>query len=161
MISSAVSSGFMPNILGAPKAKGKGKFRRAENNLGYDATMKWNQRLTRARKAKNLTKSEFARRVKVSAPTVTDWESGAIESIKGENLVKVCEVLGITEAELLNGDPAPARNQPDLADVAELFDLYRRASHDGRQAIIRFAKGVEQSADVGGGVTHLRASSDN
>jgi len=65
--------------------------------------MTWNERITQAREAKNIKKSAFAKLVGVSAPTVTDWESGQIKKIDGENLIKVCSVLEITPAWLLHG----------------------------------------------------------
>ena len=66
--------------------------------------MNWHKRLTQAREAANIKKSAFAKAVGVSAPTVTDWENGETKMIEGANLVKVCSVLGITAAWLIDGD---------------------------------------------------------
>lgn len=63
----------------------------------------WNDRLRARREAANIPKGQFARLAKVSAPTVTDWESGKIKKIDGENLVKVCDVLGVSPKWLLTG----------------------------------------------------------
>ena len=65
--------------------------------------MKWNQRITIARERKGLSKSDFWRLLKVSSATATNWENGKVLSIKGENLVNVCRVLGVSENWLLNG----------------------------------------------------------
>lgn len=63
----------------------------------------WNERLKQARLAKGLNKSELARRTGLSPPTITDWERGAIQEIKADNLMKVCAVLGTTPDYLLHG----------------------------------------------------------
>lgn len=65
--------------------------------------MNWNKRLTQARTAKNIKKSDFAKMVGVSAPTITQWESGATQEIKGDNLVKVCAILDVTPGWILYG----------------------------------------------------------
>jgi phage repressor protein C with HTH and peptisase S24 domain len=66
--------------------------------------MDWNRRLTQARIAKGMNKSEFAKQIGVSNPTVTQWENGTIRTIAGPNLMRVCEVLGITSEWLFFGD---------------------------------------------------------
>ena len=65
--------------------------------------MSWNTRLQNTRVERGLNKSELARRVGVSAPTVTDWESGKIQNIESNNLQKVARVLGVTVEFLLTG----------------------------------------------------------
>jgi transcriptional regulator with XRE-family HTH domain len=64
----------------------------------------WHERLTFAREQKGLKKSAFARLVEVSAPTVTDWENGETKMIDGLNMVRVCQVLGISAAWLMTGE---------------------------------------------------------
>lgn len=65
--------------------------------------MTWNKRITIARERKGLSKTDFWRLLKVSSATATNWENGVVKSIKGENLVNVCRVLGVTEEWLLHG----------------------------------------------------------
>lgn len=65
--------------------------------------MTWNERITIARERKGLSKTDFWRLLKVSSATATNWENGVVKSIKGENLVNVCRVLGVTEEWLLHG----------------------------------------------------------
>jgi transcriptional regulator with XRE-family HTH domain len=60
-------------------------------------------RIKKARLAANIKKAEIARRVGVSAPTVSDWESGKIKSIEGENLLRLAQTLGVTPNWLLTG----------------------------------------------------------
>jgi len=67
----------------------------------------WKKRLKDVREAhpKFRKKSDFARAVGVSPPTVTDWEKmeGGIAKISGENLVAVCKLLGIHSEWLIDG----------------------------------------------------------
>lgn len=67
----------------------------------------WKQRLRQARQAKGLNKTKFANLVKVSNPTVTDWEKsvadGGIKEIAGGNLTKICAVLDVAPQWLMHG----------------------------------------------------------
>lgn len=63
----------------------------------------WNERLKKARVAKGINKSELARRIGISPPTVTDWERGDIQEIKADNLMRVCAALDTTPDYLLHG----------------------------------------------------------
>ncbi len=88
----------------------------------------WNQRLTAAREQKGLSKTAFWRLVGVSSATATNWENGIVQSIKGEHLVNVCRVLGVTEDWLLNGgDIQVTANDPSTpaesrrANLADWF----------------------------------------
>jgi phage repressor protein C with HTH and peptisase S24 domain len=64
--------------------------------------MNWHTRITQARTAKKLKKSELAKLIGVSAATITMWESGQTKRIAGQNLMKVCDVLEISPAWLLD-----------------------------------------------------------
>ncbi len=84
----------------------------------------WKLRLAEARAAKGLSKSDFAKAVRISPPTATDWEKsvadGGIKEISGIRLTKVCEVLGIDPMWLLHGKgsgPAKAPSADRIEDV--------------------------------------------
>lgn len=64
--------------------------------------MNWHTRITQARTAKKLKKSELAKLIGVSAATITMWESGQTKRIAGQNLMKVCDVLEISPTWLLD-----------------------------------------------------------
>lgn len=86
----------------------------------------WKVRLREAREAKGLNKTEFAKAVRASNPTVTDWEKsvvdGGIKEISGVRLTKVCEVLGIDATWLLHGRGAgPATTKAPSPDRIEEF----------------------------------------
>lgn len=126
----------------------------------------WKQRLTEARLNRNLSKTEFASAVSVSAPTVTDWEKpfqdGGIAEMKGNNLTKVCEVLGITAEWLLNGSGKIESKQTALSLVAkpksssneetnnsddfiELLALFQQSSSEGKSFILDSARSAEKA----------------
>ncbi len=109
--------------------------------------MKWNQRLTQAREAKKLSKSALGRLLKISAPTITHWESGEIEHIKAENLMKLCEVLDVTEAWLMNGEGAPRQRTRTFAGALSL-----KAETDEEMELLtsfRLANSIERNAFSG------------
>lgn len=129
----------------------------------------WKQRLKSAREEKGLSKSEFAIAVGVSAPTATDWEKsvqdGGIAEMKGNNLTKVCEVLGISAEWLLDGGdkgkpksahvvqqvPAPyaVDDRPTAAEVVEMADAFSRiASPKVRAMLLKSAKAAAESKNV-------------
>ncbi|MBR0204302.1 MAG: helix-turn-helix transcriptional regulator, partial [Synergistaceae bacterium] len=54
------------------------------------------------RKRKNLTQAELAERLGVHENTLRRWENGEFDP-RSNDLLKLCEVLGCTESELLNG----------------------------------------------------------
>lgn len=91
----------MDCILGIPKYISQGTPNILNVRITYMTT--WNERLTIARKARGYNKSELARGVDVSNPTVTDWESGEIKKLEGENLLNICEFLQISSRWLILG----------------------------------------------------------
>ena len=102
----------------------------------------WKQRLMQAREAKGLNKTEFAKAVRVSNPTVTDWEKsvadGGIKEISGIRLTKVCEVLGIDATWLLHGKGQAPAAPPSPDRIEELKPI--RATFDADQDFIHIPK---------------------
>lgn len=106
--------------------------------------MKWNERLSAARKAKQISKSELSRQVGVSPAAVTMWENGTTSALQGENLMRLCQVLGISERYLMQGEePEPeetseARSlglQAETAAELRLLSVYRLANQRERAEI--------------------------
>lgn len=83
--------------------------------------MKWNDRVKEARVNAGISKSDFAKAVKVSAPTVTDWESGEIKKIDGENLLRAASVLGVTAEWIIFGTVIDNGEDVQAATVANAF----------------------------------------
>lgn len=84
----------------------------------------WKQRLAEARAAKGMSKSEFAKAVRISPPTATDWEKsvadGGIKEISGIRLTKVCEVLGVDPMWLLHGKGSGPAKAPSPDRIEEV-----------------------------------------
>lgn len=102
--SSIILELFMKCILGVPKYSCQGIPNILNVRIAYMTT--WNERLTIARTARGYNKSELARGASVSNPTVSDWESGEIKKLEGENLLNICEFLQISSRWLLLGKGA-------------------------------------------------------
>jgi transcriptional regulator with XRE-family HTH domain len=98
----------------------------------------WKQRLRTARLAKGLNKTEFARLVPVSNPTVTDWEKsvedGGIGEITGPKLMRVCEVLEVDPEWLLKG--REAKNKDAGGGLADSLDFRVRDAEELRVLLI-------------------------
>lgn len=107
--------------------------------LSYDETMKWNDRLKEARIASGMSKSQFARAMGVSAPTVTEWENGKIQTLKAENLIKAGRLLGLKEGELHSGEPGArqlAVVPPGEVDAQLIRQMLRDASAEVRMLTV-------------------------
>lgn len=91
----------MACILGAPNYSCQGIPKLFNVRLAF--MNNWHTRLTAARVKRGLNKSELAKGVGVSNPTVTDWESGEIKKLEAENLLKICELLSISSRWLMLG----------------------------------------------------------
>ncbi len=70
-------------------------------------------------KASGLSQSEIARRLEIGRPTVTNWlRTGQISK---PNLVKLCQLLNISEQDILSADLRDFDKSP-----IELTDLQKR-----------------------------------
>jgi transcriptional regulator with XRE-family HTH domain len=92
----------MGHILGIPKLTSQGIPKFKNVRLAYMNT--WNKRITIAREAAGFSKTKLALEVGVSNATVSDWESGVIKKLEGENLLKICEKLQISPRWLQFGE---------------------------------------------------------
>lgn len=95
----------------------------------------WKTRLTQARKARGLNKTEFARLTEVSNPTITDWEKpvelGGIKDVSAPKLMRICEVLEIDLWWLMTGKER-AFGGGLAENELHLLSVYRMADEDGR-----------------------------
>ena len=110
--------------------------------------MTWNDRIKERRLALGMKKVELARLAKVSGPTVTDWESGKIRNIDGENLVNVAHALGVTPEWLING--IGNHHGSDASGFAgEAAWVYRATSEEGRAFMRNMLAVVKASFPAG------------
>lgn len=53
----------------------------------------------------SLTPEQFAKRIGVSRIAVLKWENGSAQNLKIANILKICDVFGMTTDELLRNEP--------------------------------------------------------
>lgn len=105
--------------------------------------MKWNERITIARKRKGLTKTDFWRAIKISSATATNWENGKVLSIKGENLMNACRVLGVSEEWLLYGKEKLKVDVSTFThEMLSILELMRPLDHRGQIKILSAAQDI-------------------
>lgn len=78
-----------------------------------DATRRIGHRIRQLREAKNLSKSELARRCNVSTTAVWNWEENGIVP-RAETFTQLASALGVKEAFLRFGD-SPEEQSPSSA----------------------------------------------
>jgi transcriptional regulator with XRE-family HTH domain len=77
------------------------------------------KRIATFRTRKGMTQEALAKAIGSSIPTIWRWENGDSEP-RASDIQKLCEVLNVTEAELLNG---PAKNEWMIEIVWEVSEL--------------------------------------
>lgn len=87
--------------------------------------------ISRKRKEKNMTQGQLAEKLGVSNKTVSKWETG--RSMPDYAVIKsLCEELGITVAELMDGQEAE-ENSARAYDEEQIVELLRRTQELEKQ----------------------------
>ena len=105
-------------------------------------------RIKSARESAGLKKADLVRAVGVSAPTISDWESGKIKNIEGANLLKLANALRVSPEWLQTGKESRQRIEP-IQMIAANDD--ERVAQDGDEAmVLRALRQMtdEQRADI-------------
>ena len=87
--------------------------------------------IARKRREENLTQEQLAERLGVSNKTVSKWENGKCMPDYGI-IQKLCDVLHVTLAELMDGEDA-AQDSVRVYDDGQILDLLRRTQELERQ----------------------------
>ncbi len=90
--------------------------------------------ITTLRKEKNLTQGKLGELVGVSNKAISKWENGQ-GLPEAKYMAKLCEVLGITMEELLNGKRNPILENEVLDDLSRLEHVYKYYNNDSRVEI--------------------------
>ena len=84
--------------------------------------IKMGKRIAARRKTLKMTQEEFADRLGVSVPMVSNLEQGK-KAIRPENLVKVCEELGLSADYLLTGKTVTSGDASCMIAEIESLDV--------------------------------------
>lgn len=113
---------------------------------GKLAYMEPGDRITAARKGKNLSRKDLGELVGVTQQAVGMWERGDVANIRLANLIRLLPALDLTLEQLMTGkEAAPKRALPSALvhtpdhvltqEEQDLLDGYRILSRDQRDAV--------------------------
>ena len=97
------------------------------------------QRIKKARKAKSLTQEQLAEKIDVSIAFLSRIERGNSQ-INLKRLNQICEILGVTEVEILNG----VSNNSSKYLNNEFSSLLKDCSSDKQKLIYDLAKVIAE-----------------
>ena len=106
-----------------------------------------NNKMKCAREAARLSQKQVALTLHVSAPTVSNWESGKINP-SVENLKALCQLYNVTADYLLGLDapPAPDSVLPRNTQQEEsLLQDFRELNAEGQEKMLDYADDLVQS----------------
>ena len=110
-----------------------------------------NDRMKRAREAANLSQKQVALTLGVSAPTVSNWESGKINPTVA-NLKELCHLYNVSADYLLELEDklslssSEGKNQGELAtDEVFLIRNFRELNEEGREKLLDYSDDLTQS----------------
>ena len=87
--------------------------------------------IAKKRREKNLTQEQLAETLGVSNKTISKWENG--KCMPDYSIIqKLCDALGVTLPELMDGEDA-ADSSVRVYDDAQILDLLRRTQELERQ----------------------------
>lgn len=98
------------------------------------------ERLKKARKESHLTQEQLAEKIDVSIAFLSRIERGSSQ-INLKRLSQICEILGVTEGEILNG----ASNKSSKYLDSEFVNLLKSCSSEQQRLIYDLAKVVANS----------------
>lgn len=104
--------------------------------------------LKNSRLSLGMTMKDLADKVGVSEGTVSRWESGDIENMRRDKIVKLAKALEISPAIIMGwDDPAPsAPASPSLADHEEaLLHVYRQLNDEGQEKVRGYTEDLAAS----------------
>lgn len=107
----------------------------------YTYRMDLGTRIATLRKAKGWTQKELAKRVRVSRPAVTQWESGHTENIRLDNLRLLANAFGLTvdalltDSEMVREESPTYGGGPLTREEESLLEKYRHLNPNDRSHI--------------------------
>ena len=93
------------------------------------------ERLKKARKDKGLTQEELAEKLDISIAFLSRVERGS-SKVNLKRLTQICEILGITEGEILTGVSSKSQNYLD----SEFSELLKNCTPEKQKLIYDIAR---------------------
>lgn len=100
------------------------------------------ERLKKARKAKKLTQEDLAEQLDVSIAFLSRIERGSSQ-VNLKRLTQICEILEISEGDILNGVSSKSNKYLD----SEFADLLKNCSSEKQKLIYDVAKVISGNKD--------------
>lgn len=107
------------------------------------------RRIAARRAALDMRQEDLARKVGVTRPTISYWETGNVKDMKGRNLTKLCAVLGVTDEWLLFGDINDQAQEPRTSYSnleRELLEAILRLTLEEQEEELRALREREKEA---------------
>lgn len=97
------------------------------------------QRLKRARLDKKMTQDDLAKQLGVSIAFLSRIESGT-SHVNLKRLSQICDILGITEGEILNGTASSSERYL----VSEFNEILKNCPAEKQKLIYKIAKAIAE-----------------
>jgi transcriptional regulator with XRE-family HTH domain len=105
------------------------------------------RRIAAKRAEMGMTQAQLAEKIGLARQTISMWETGDIQDIRGRHLAILASVLDVTDDWILFGDTATAKSTTDENDtVAELMAIIRRMTREEREETLRELRAREEQA---------------
>ena len=105
------------------------------------------RRIAARRTELGMTQAQLAEKIGLARQTVSMWETGDIQDIRGRHLAILASVLDVTDDWILFGDVATTKPTADEnGTVAELMAIIRRMTREERAETLEELRAREEKA---------------
>ncbi len=110
------------------------------------------ERINKALDHSGIKKIELAKRGKLSRATVSDWSSGKIKSINGDNLMVVADILGVNANWLATGNGQMLENNNNSEKITDaersLLKIYRKLNLEQQDGLMLILESMAIKIDL-------------
>lgn len=100
--------------------------------------MSINERIKILRAKLKINQTEFASKIGVTQPSLSDIEKGKTQNISNRNIKLICSVFGVREEWLLNGEGDMFRNEENL--ISLLGDKLDELDETDKKIIVEYLR---------------------
>ena len=107
--------------------------------------MKLGARVKSARRRLGISQSELARLCDMSAPSISNIETGDTKALRGKTLMRFAAVLKVTPEWLTSGRDAPEPAEPGLtSQELSLIEHFRKLPTEDRRTVSRLVRALKR-----------------